>query len=227
MDDMIYYNVKIKTFPDGTKQYTYSEKVQAKGYKRGEVEHTGESVERKEYENSRRAMQKIYDLAKSNHFDYFVTLTFDQRFVDRYDYDSCADAMKKFTQFLCMSGNKWIIVPEQHADGAYHFHGLIAGELDLTHFKGEVYNLNGYKYGFTTASKIKDAKRVSSYLAKYMTKEITVPKGRKRYWASRKLQLPAEDFVVMDTYEFGEHFNNARFQKKIDTPYGLYLIAET
>lgn len=227
MDETIYYNVKVQTFPDGMKRYTYYEHPKAKGYKRGEVQHDGESVERKECENRKRAKQHVFDLARSNHFDYYLTFTFDKRFVDRYNYDACADAMMSFTNYLCKRGNKWIIVPELHEDGAYHFHGLISGELELTHFRGDKYNLVRYNFGFNSVEKIRDQKRICSYISKYMTKEIAAPKGRKRYWASRKLQLPVEDFVVMDTYEFGKHFNNARYQKQSDTPYGMYLIAET
>ena len=97
----------------------------------------------------------------------------------------------------------------------------------MTHWKGDVYNLNDFKWGFTTATPIKDRKRVSSYIAKYLTKEIVVPKGRKRYWASRALKKPTEDYVVMSTAEFEELFNDARYQKVIDSPYGKFLFCET
>lgn len=223
----MYYNVRVKSFPDGTKQYMYSDRGKQKGYEFEKREKTGQSVERKERENMSRAVQKVYDLARSNEFDWFITMTFDSQKVDRYDYESCAEALKRFTDILWHNGNKWLIVPEQHKDGAFHFHGLVSGDLDVTYHKDGIYNLNNYKYGFTTATRIKDPKRVSTYIAKYLTKEITVPKGRKRYWASRGLQKPTEEFVVMSSEEYGEIYNSARFQKVSETPYGTYVMCET
>lgn len=223
----MYYNVRKKAFPDGTMQYMYFERGKQKEYKQDEKKETGDSVERGEKQNMSRAIQKVYDLARSNEFDWFVTMTFNQALVNRYDYDSCSDALYGFTHKLSKRGNTWLIVPEQHQDGAFHMHGLISGDLDLTHWKGDVYNLNDFKWGFTTATPIKDRKRVSSYIAKYLTKEIVVPKGRKRYWASRALKKPMEDYVVMSTAEFGKLFNDARYQKVIDSPYGKFVFCET
>lgn len=223
----MYYNVRVKSYPDGTKQYMYSERMKEKGYKVKEKEKTGQEVERGERQNMTRAVRKVYDLARSNVFDWFITMTFDPAKVDRYDYDACADAIKGFTHKLCLNGNQWIIVPEQHKDGAYHFHGLVSGDLDLTYYADGVYNLNNYGYGFTTATKIRDRARVSTYIAKYLTKLITVPKGRKRYWASRSLQCPIEEFVVMSTEEYGEIYNSACFQKVIDSPFGCFIMCET
>ncbi len=223
----MYYNVRKKGFPDGTMQYMYFERGKQKDYEQEKKEKSGKHIEKKEKDNMSRAIQKVYDLARANEFDWFVTMTFNQALVNRYDYGCCSDALKKFTQRLCMDGNTWLIVPEQHRDGAFHFHGLVSGDLDLTHWKGDVYNLNDFKWGFTTATPIKDRKRVSSYIAKYLTKEIVVPKGRKRYWASRALKKPTEDYVVMSTAEFGELFNDARYQKVIDSPYGKFVFCET
>ena len=36
-----------------------------------------------------------------------------------------------FTDIMRHNGNGWLIVPEQHKDGAYHFHALVAGPLSL------------------------------------------------------------------------------------------------
>ena len=223
----MFYNVRKKGFPDGTLQYMYFERGKQKEYKQEEKKETGDSVERGEKQNMSRAIQKVYDLARSNNFDWFVTTTFNPALVNRYDYDSCVDTMVKFTRILRDDGNGYLFVPEQHQDGAFHMHGLISGDLYLTHWKGDVYNLNDFKWGFTTATPIKDRKRVSSYIAKYLTKEIVVPKGRKRYWASRALKKPTEDYDVMSTAEFEELFNDARYQKVIDSPYGKFLFCET
>lgn len=236
----MFYNVRVKHFPNGKDQYCYYETPKECDYKVEKREHTGQAVERKEYENARRAVQKVYDLAHCNDFDYFVTLTFDGTKVDRYNYDACADALKMFTDIMRHNGNKWLIVPEQHKDGAYHFHALVSGKLSLTeainpHTRNkildkqgrQVYNVCNFKYGHTTATSISDHTRTATYIAKYLTKEIQVPKGRKRYWASRSLSKPVEERLQMTTKEYGEIFNDARYQKVISSPWGRFLLCET
>ena len=51
----MYYNVRVKSFPDGMKQYMYSDRGKQKGYEVEKKEKTGQSVERKERENMSRA----------------------------------------------------------------------------------------------------------------------------------------------------------------------------
>ena len=179
--------------------------------------------------NMKRAVNQVYDLARANHFDWFITLTLDPQAVDRTDYDECAKLIVLFTKKLRRNGNGYIIVPELHSDGkSYHFHGLVQGELDLTHWKGEVYNLNNFEFGYTTAMKIKDPQRVATYIAKYLTKDISVPKGRKCYWASRSLAKPAVDYVDMPGDDFfWDVWGQARYVKEIDGgEYGRFIIAE-
>lgn len=240
METML-YNVKRKIYPDGTEQFSYYEKPKMAGYEVGERKKTGLHVDRKEIENASRAVRKVYDLARSNEFDWFVTMTFDKNEVDRFDYDSCADALKRFTDILRHNGNKWVIIPEQHKDGAFHFHGLVSGTLPVTAARSpktgrllkdrngnQIFNVDNFRFGHTTATKIGDRVRAATYLTKYLTKEISVPKGRKRYWASRGLNKPSEELMQMTPDEYGEIFNNARYQKVINTLcWGSFLMCET
>ncbi len=69
--------------------------------------------------------------------------------------------------------------------------------------------------------------RAATYIAKYLTKDIQVPKGRKRYWASRNLRRPTEERLQMTAEEYGEIFNGARYQKVINSPWGMFLLCET
>ena len=103
----MYYNVRLKRFPNGKLQYQYYEFPKQFDYEVEKKERTGKAVERKEHENARRAVQKVYDLAHSNLFEYFLTLTFDGTKIDRYSYDACADAVKMFTDIMRHNGNKW------------------------------------------------------------------------------------------------------------------------
>lgn len=236
-----FYNLRIKKYPNGKTQYLFSDKPKKYNYtEENEKNKTGDTKERKKEENKKRALQMVYDYAHSNQFKYFITLTFDPQKVDSFDYDECTKHMKLFTQRLRDREVSYLIVPEKHESGRYHFHGLIDSDVPmiraldahtgkpLNDGKGRpIYNLSIYSCGFTTATEITDAEKASSYLAKYLSKDLTVPHGKKCYWASRKLLLPEEERVNMTTIEFGEIFNNARYTKVMETPYATYLLAET
>lgn len=260
----MWYNVRVKTYPDGHKQYLWSENAilrdipdeDKKKRKKKFVASDKKSTGRNRW-NMGQSVQRVYDIARSNEFDWFITLTFDQKKVNRYDYGSCADAVKLFTDRLRKYGCKWLIIPEQHKDGAYHFHGLVAGNLPLTE-SGKtcyneaaqqellIYNLVNFEFGFTTATRIVTPERTASYIAKYLTKKIAVPKGKKAYWASRSLAVPTVDYIstfrdlaIFDV-ETGElryvrdHDpdwtfgcpSGVRYVKEIENRYGRYVLSE-
>lgn len=231
----MWYNVRIKTFPDGHKQYFYSEEYilrdipdEYKRPRRKKYDVPGSELKKRFKRNMNRAVNQVYDLARSNHFDWFITMTFSPECVDRSDYNKCSKLIRLFTKRLQRSGNKWIIVPELHKDGkSYHFHGLVQGELDLTYWKDGVYNLNNFEWGYTTAMKIEDPARVATYIAKYLTKDIQVPKGRKCYWASQELVKPEVEYVDMPELDFAcDVYFPARYVKEINGEYGRFIIAE-
>lgn len=156
-----------------------------------------------------RTVKKIYDIARSNPWEWFITLTFNGDKVNRYDYSMVS---KKLSDWLKNMRKKcpdmiYLVVPEQHKDGAYHFHGLFMNinELDFSD-SGKVdkhdrviYNLLSYKWGFTTATKVTDFRKASGYLCKYITKDLcAMTKGRKRYWASRNVALPVVQEMMVD-----------------------------
>lgn len=230
----MWYNVRVKTFPDGHKQYFYSEKYILRDVpdeykdKKTKIKSSDSDFEGRFRGNMNRAVNQLYDLARANHFDWFITLTLDPKMVDRTDYSECSIAVRLFTKRLQRNGNKWLIVPELHKDGkSYHFHGLIQGDLDLTHWRGDVYNLNNFEFGYTTAMKINDPQRVATYIAKYLTKDIAVPKGKKCFWASRALVKPTVEYVDMPELDFKfDIYAHARYTKEIHGEYGDFLIAE-
>lgn len=234
------YNVRIKVFPDGTRQYMWSENGGEKDYTREkEPEKTGKHIERKELENEKRAKQMVYDLARSNTWEYFITLTLGDG-VDRFDYEACCDAIKKYTNRLSQCDCRWLIVPEQHKNGAWHFHGLLAGPVKAVRAVNahtgqplidkagrEVYNLTDYKAGFTTAVKLDGSPRVATYLTKYYTKDMQIPKGKKRYWASRNLARPQVFYDDIFGDDLEDMLEGARYRKDIIGPYGRFILIET
>ena len=171
-----------------------------------------EAARREEYLRSScaRTINAIYDIARSNPWEWFFTFTFDPEKVNRYDYEECS---KKFSAWLhnmrrVCPDMKYICVPEQHKDGAFHFHGLFSNVDALEYrFSGHikkgrcVYNIGKYHFGWTTATMVGDFHRASSYLCKYITKDLcAVTTGKKRYWASRNVMRPVvEEFLVEES----------------------------
>lgn len=162
------------------------------------------------YSSITRTKSRIYYLSRSNVWDWFITLTFNSEKVDSFDYDNC---VKKLSSWLCSvrrlcPGVKYIMVPEQHKSGRFHFHGLFAGcdglkFTDSGHkAAGEIiYNVGSYKLGWSTATRVRENKRVVKYLCKYITKELCqVTSSRKRYWASRNLdEAEIEEYLLEGT----------------------------
>lgn len=165
--------------------------------------------------STRRSVQGIYDICRSNVWTYFCTFTFLDNSI-RYDYSVCRKKLSKFLdnfkQRQC-SDMYYICVPEQHKDGAWHFHGLFSEHikpfLKYSPFVKGSYILEKYKFGRTDFQKVKDTNRVSCYISKYITKDLaTVLKGKQRYFYSKNCKKP-EVFRVayydtfknfMDTY---------------------------
>ena len=227
--------MKIITFPDLSKQVRIYKKIvqyvpgKRKRYKNVFDNELADLIDCsfEEYfehvhdRSLKRTKSKIYNYAKCNEWDYFVTFTFDGEKVNRYDFDECSNKLSKWLNNLRRSspGLSYIVVPEQHKDGAWHFHGLFAG-LDESEIvwtgkyvikkvckKGcrtrfvktdqKIYRIGRYKLGWMTATQIQDKQRVVTYITKYVTKDMMSGlTGKKRYWASRNLQLPTEEKLL-------------------------------
>ena len=151
---------------------------------------------------SNRAKQNVYALARANVWDWFLTFTFDREKVDSSNYDLTLKKIRKWLnnqQQRYAPDLKYLIVPELHKDGIhYHFHGLLANcekmkfvDSGITKKGKKIYNLESFKFGFTTASKVTDSKKVSSYIVKYITKDLSKSLfGHHRYLASKNLDKP-------------------------------------
>lgn len=150
--------------------------------------------------SQRRTLNNVYDIARCNDWEWFVTLTFSPNKADRYNYDVVSKKLKNWLDRVRRTSKdlKYIIVPELHKDGAFHFHGLFSncefefidsGKKDK---KGnKVYNISSYRLGWTTATKVKNTNAANKYIAKYLNKDLfKATTERKRYWASRNVDLP-------------------------------------
>lgn len=154
-----------------------------------------------------RSRSKVLQLAYNNEWEYFVTLTFDKNKVDRYDLDSIKTTMLKFFDNYKQRKNndfRYLLIPEQHKNGAYHFHGLFKGISDTDLFVNEYgyWDFLPYKtrFGFCSLSKIQNLQKCANYISKYISKDMfknVPPSGTHLYFASRNLNV--DDVIKVGT----------------------------
>lgn len=161
----------------------------------------------------KRSKNMIYKLACNNKpWDYFVTFTFNSEKVDRYNFSEVSKKLSKWIDNIKQKYNckdmGYIIVPEKHKDGAWHFHGLFKNCDNLNFIDSgikdnqgrTIYNISNYKFGFTTATKLSDIDKAVSYILKYISKDLFGDnlKGKKRYWRSKNLEMPAFETAIFE-----------------------------
>ena len=154
----------------------------------------------------RRARAKLRRLALANGFEYFVTLTLDPARIDRYDGAAVTKALGRWCDNMVRRhGLRYILVPERHKDGAFHFHGFMAGDglvaTDSGHQIGgrAVYNLPQWTLGFSTAQTLYgDYAAAVAYCCKYIGKqEGQRPLGR-WYYSGGSLREPQKTYVDLE-----------------------------
>ena len=183
----------------------------------------------------RRARAKLRRLALSNEFTHFVTLTLDKEKVDRYDPKAIMQKVNRCLDNLVRRhGLKYILVPEQHKDGAYHFHGFIAGDLRLedsgtidlpweekpkrprddqeradwlSRGGHVVYNWPQWPLGFTTALQLYGTYSAAvAYVCKYIGKQQGQrPMGR-WYYSGGGLKEPQRLYTTLEYSTLGQQF---------------------
>ena len=179
-----------------------------------------ERKERSFQVSASRAISTLYEIARANIWEYFVTFTFNRQKIDSSNYELLTEKVRIWLSHLKQRyapNLKYILVPELHKDGVhYHFHALIAntGNIDfidsgVKHNGNTIYNIGNWKFGFTTASKVIDSARASSYITKYITKDLcSVTKFKKRYWASRNCDRPKVRTYCLPYEEIGKFLDD-------------------
>lgn len=229
------YNARVFDYPGGQHVTVYRRTITRKdkdcnGTESADTNGTENEHFRKTYRDENRSEEaeehskrvsltytknNIYNIARSNTWEWFITLTFDRNRTDSSDYETVTKKLQKFLNNLQQRkcpGLKYLIVPEYHRDGEhYHFHGLLAqcDGLDFR-FSGHytkdnepIFNITGWKHGFTTATMVTDSRRVSSYITKYITKESQIClKEKNRYYASRSVSRMQADYHIVDEEDF-------------------------
>ena len=179
----------------------------------------------------RRARANVRRLALANEFQWFVTLTLSPDEVDRYD---AAAIMKRVNRWLSnmvqRHGLRYILVPERHKDGAFHFHGFFAGPgleaVPSGHNDSqghEIFNLPQWGFGFTAAIRLYGTySQTVGYVCKYIGKQGGErPMGR-WYYSGGDLMEPQKDYSVMDYRQLAEEYAGEAVE--LDIPGSKLLV---
>ncbi len=225
------YNVRLYNYVDDKKQIRiYTRPVVSGSVLQGRTEkrlktieinktssiaRTDKQIESIREKSMNRTKNKIYEIARSNKWEYFITLTFNPQKVNSKNYDYVVDIVHDWLKKLKKEYAPdlyYMLVPELHSDKKkWHFHGLLGNTgnirfIDSGHMSGKdiIYNMPQFLYGFSTATKVKDSNKVSAYITKYITKDLcAVTEGRKRYWVSRNANRPSVIDYNMRPEEIG------------------------
>lgn len=130
---------------------------------------------------------------------------------------------------------KYLLIPEMHKDGAIHLHGFVS---DMPHAECIPYTMadvNSSKnlpkkicdkvragetvyhsptweklFGYNTFEPISDLDKASSYVVKYVSKEIGSTPFKSRYWCSRKLSRATRiaTYYFPDSSDYSKQLND-------------------
>ena len=137
----------------------------------------------------RRSRTTVKDYVKTNpELKYFVTYTLDPSKINRYDEKKIYMKIRDWLS-NCVKRKElqYILVPEKHKDGAWHFHGFVNKPLE-------------WKYGFCRIVEMdreKEMGKIINYTVSYIKKDMEKFNGR-RYLHSRNLWKPGKIYSNVD-----------------------------
>ena len=223
------------------------------GYANEEQSHEWDWLEK----SINRTKTKISDYVLCNKFSHFATFTFSpEKVKDRHDF---VEMSALFRQWLNTEQKnhernhgfkfKYLIVPERHKDGAWHFHALLENYqnacADFYSSKNPFITVNEiktakrfayrkyivrYTLGRSEIAPIRDKTKMANYIKKYITKELITEPNAKRFWASRNLERPEiiENLVSTNTkipekFKTQTHDYHEIFEIPTDSDYFQFL----
>lgn len=192
-------NCTIKRYGDSLIEIIHNKSQRGTGYRLPsdeEREFTG-----KLENNLVRAKTKIRDYVLCNEWDWWVTLTINPQWFDRYNlkefFSAFAEMIHNYNR-RAGRGVKYLLVPEKHKDGAWHLHGFMYGIPDEDIEINQYGYFNWVKYsssfGYISMSRIRDKLKAANYITKYLTKDIlrsVTDCGAHSYYCSKGLSLPS------------------------------------
>ena len=197
--------ITVRQFGEHTARITWHKSLRESGWESEQGKPRKGTVNDSKLENNlSRTKSTVRELALCNTWDYFCTFTLSPDKQNRYDLEALVKEIGEFIHNYnrrCAPEDKvkYLLVPEQHKDGAWHMHGFIKGIR-----KKDLYiNQNGYlswkqydsKFGFISMDRIRDKEAASHYLLKYVTKDTlhTVSKlNAHAFYSSKNLNRSVE-----------------------------------
>lgn len=187
----------LKQFGDIAFKLTQSRCVRNKGVESPERHYIskGSVNEEKLDNNIARSRSKVREYGYCNPWEFFCTFTIDPQKFDRYNLQKYHDSMSHWVRNYNKrrsSSIRYLIIPEQHKDGAWHEHGFLMG-LPPEHLRlftlneklpkyirdkldaGQlVYDWPAYreKFGWVIIEPIRNLPLAVSYITKYITKNL-------------------------------------------------------
>jgi len=182
-----------------------------------------------------RTRAAIYELALCNDWEWFVTLTLNPEYHNRKDLKKYKKKLSIFIKNynrIHKTNIKYLLIPEQHADGqSWHMHGLMMGlpkehlhefteqenlpikiliEIKRGH---KVYNWEAYAkaFGYITITEIRHIESVSKYITKYITKDLAKTRiglNDHLYYCSQGLKRAEVLYQGQLTKEIDEDYSN-------------------
>jgi hypothetical protein len=202
-------------------RHKYYDKVVVVPHNGGFTGKRGQSLNREKsiIQSMARAKEKIYGYIMANEWKYWATQTFDPKKIDRYNLD---EIIKKYNQKLYNLKKrsypelKWLVVPEQHKDGAWHLHmfvsGIPKGRVVYSgydyynkdkNYSRPIYNwVDTVDFGYNDYLFIGDLEplerlKMANYVTKYITKDLATCRfNKKKYWTSKGLCEPTRSNTI-------------------------------
>lgn len=177
----------------------------------------------------KRTKDAVFDYSNAVDWEWFCTFTFSSDKVDRTDFEKVSKKMTKWLNNMrsrYCPGMQYVLVPEKHKDGSWHFHGVFRDcdglqfvpAINQQKFHNgkpnkyfgqplvrngyQVFDIGRFTLGYSDCTKVVDTKRVANYILKYITKEMVFETpNKRRYWCSKNLPKPKESVELFE-YEF-------------------------
>ena len=134
------------------------------------------------HDSMQRSKKNLIDYAFNNQWTHFATFTVNSELCDRRSLAACnkkiGTMLNQFRRYFC-EGFRYMIVPEKHEDGAFHYHGLVTfpegQEFTPVRVKGRTLNTIDYFtefLGYNSFSLIKNQIKAAKYITKYIDKQL-------------------------------------------------------
>lgn len=146
-----------------------------------------------------RSKRVIKELALSNPFTHFATITVSSQNADRFSLTECQTLLRKKFKSLKRKNKDFIylFITEKHENGAFHFHGLVGGiDNYYTNENGFLSHSHFDEIGFNSFSVIKDFTKCCNYITKYITKNCVRNESGTIYISSRGLKKAEKSEIL-------------------------------